>query len=41
LGRVHGVWKVELLVPKDHYSDLNVAFEEVIDIGTKKVNIFP
>jgi hypothetical protein len=33
--------KVELLAPKDHCSHLNVAFEEIVDVGTKKVNIFP
>jgi hypothetical protein len=41
VGRVHDAQKVELLAPKDHLSDLNVAFQEIVDIDAKKVNIFP
>jgi hypothetical protein len=35
------VQKVKLLTPKDHRSNLDIAFKEIIDIGTKKVDIFP
>jgi hypothetical protein len=28
------------LPPKDHRSDLDIAFEEIINIGTKQVDIF-
>jgi hypothetical protein len=28
------------LPPKDHRSDLDVAFEDIINIGTKQVDIF-
>jgi hypothetical protein len=41
VGRVHGVQKTELLAPKDQRIDLNVAFEGIVVIGNKKVNIFP
>jgi hypothetical protein len=37
VGCVHDV---QLLAPKDHRSDFNISFEEIVDIGTKKVNIF-
>jgi hypothetical protein len=40
VGRVQGVEEVELLAPKDHRSVLNIAFEEIVDIGSGKVNIF-
>jgi hypothetical protein len=41
VGRVQGVQQVELLAPKDHRSVLNIAFEEIVDIGSGKVNFFP
>jgi hypothetical protein len=34
------VQKIELLAPKDHRSDLDVTFEEIVDISNKKVDIF-
>jgi hypothetical protein len=40
VGRVQGMQEVELLAPIDHRSVLNIAFEEIIDIGSGKVNFF-
>jgi hypothetical protein len=41
VDHIHGVQKVELLAPKDHHSNHSVAFEEIVDINTQKVDIFP
>jgi hypothetical protein len=41
VGRVQGVQEVELLAPKDHRSVLNIAFEEIVDIGSGKVKFSP
>jgi hypothetical protein len=32
--------KANLLAPKDHHSDLNVAFEEIVNISTQKIWYF-
>jgi hypothetical protein len=32
--------KVDLLSPNDHHSDLRVAFEEIVNISTKKIRYF-
>jgi hypothetical protein len=37
VGRIQGVHEVELLAPKDHHNVPNIAFQETVDIGSKKV----
>jgi hypothetical protein len=37
VGPVQGAQEVELLAPKVHHREFNTAFQEIINIGSKKV----